>query len=189
MAAPSQRPLRPRTDASTRPGRARPEGAARPGAAARPDRASALEVFRRFHIGLLFQQLARDFERRARATLRSRGHVGLQPSHQVVFASLGTAGARLTSLAERAGMTKQAMGQLVDDLESLGYVERIPDPADGRAKIVRLTTDGRAFLDDAADVISAIWSDYAELLGERELATLQSRLDSLLDRTRSGAEP
>jgi len=188
MAAPSQRLLRPRTDARSRPdAAARPERTRSDGAA-RPDPASALEVFRRFHIGLLFQQLARDFERRARATLRSRGHVGLQPSHQVVFASLGTAGARLTALAERAGMTKQAMGQLVDDLESLGYVERIPDPADGRAKIVRLTPEGRAFLDDAADVISAIWSDYSELLGERELATLQARLGSLLERTRSGAD-
>lgn len=148
----------------------------------------APEIFRRFHIGLLFQQLARDFERRARATLRARGHVGLQPSHQVVFASLGGSGARLTALAARAGMTKQAMGQLVDDLESLGYVERVPDPADGRAKIVRLTTEGRAFLDDAADVVSAIWSDYAALLGERELAKLQSRLGCLLDRARAGGE-
>lgn len=158
----------------------------------RADRSAAKhpapEIFRRFHIGLLFQQLARDFERRARATLRSRGHVGLQPSHQVVFASLGGDGARLTELADRAGMTKQAMGQLVDDLETLGYVERIPDAADGRAKIVRLTPDGRAFLDDAADVVSAIWSDYASLLGERELLNLQTRLGSLLDRARSGVE-
>jgi DNA-binding MarR family transcriptional regulator len=151
-------------------------------------RAPAPEIFRRFNIGLLFQQLARDFEQRVRATLRARGHVGLQPSHQVVFASLESAGARLTDLAARAGMTKQAMGQLVDDLESLGYVERTPDPADGRAKIVRLTSEGRAFLDDAADVISAIWNDYAGLLGERELASLQSRLGSLLERSRAGSE-
>lgn len=145
-------------------------------------------TFRRFHIGILFQQLARDFERRARATLRSRGHTGLQPSHQVIFASLGPEGARLTELAARAAMTKQAMGQLVDDLERLGYVERVPDPADGRAKLVRLTRDGRAFLDDAAEVVADIWSDYAELLGERELARLQSRLGSLLERTRGGAQ-
>ena len=173
MAAPSQRPTRPASFRASRPG---------------SDRSPAPEVFRQFHIGLLFQQLARDFEARVRATLRSRGHVGLQPSHQVVFASLGSSGARLTALAGRAGMTKQAMGQLVDDLESLGYVERIPDPADGRAKIVRFTPDGRAFLDDAADVISAIWCDYAALLGEQELASLQSRLGSLLDRARGGVE-
>lgn len=149
---------------------------------------SAAETFRRFHIGLLFQQLARDFERRARGTLRERGHIGLQPSHQVIFASLGPDGARLTDLAERAAMTKQAMGQLIDDLERLGYVERVPDPADGRAKIVRLTRAGRTFLDDAADVVAAIWRDYAALLGERELTRLQSRLGSLLEHARNGAE-
>ena len=53
---------------------------------------------------------------------------------------------------------------------------------------MRLTTEGRAFLDDAADVVSAIWSDYAALLGERELAKLQSRLGCLLDRARAGGE-
>ena len=149
--------------------------------------ADPLEAFRRFHIGILFQQLARDFERRARDTLRERGHADLQPSHQIVFASLARTGTRLTALAERAAMSKQAMGQLVDDLERLSYVERVPDPADGRAKIVRLTHQGALFMDDAADVVSGIWQDYAALLGPSELAQLQSRLDQLLERARSGA--
>jgi DNA-binding MarR family transcriptional regulator len=145
--------------------------------------ADPLEAFRRFHIGLLFQQLSQDFERRARATLVGRGHTGLQPSHQVVFASLGRYGARLTELAERAGMSKQAMGQRVDDLERLGYVERVPDPEDRRAKIVRFTRKGTAFMRDAAEVVSRIWRDYAEHLGEGELAQLQDRLGSLLSTT------
>ena len=98
----------------------------------------------------------------------------------------GRAGTRLTALAESAGMSKQAMGQLVDDLERLGYVERVPDPADGRAKIVRLTRRGTLFMDDAADVVSGIWHGYASLLGKRELARLQDRLDHLLDRARAG---
>jgi len=147
--------------------------------------ADPLVAFRRFHIGLLFQELSRDFERRARATLQARGHAGLQPSHQVVFASLGRFGARLTELADRAAMSKQAMGQRVDDLERLGYVERVPDPADRRAKIVRFTRKGSAFMSDAAEVVSRIWQDYAEQLGEQELAQLQERLGSLLLRTRS----
>jgi DNA-binding MarR family transcriptional regulator len=147
--------------------------------------ADPMEVFRRYHIGLLFQQLSQDFERRARATLVSRGHAGLQPSHQVVFANIGRFGARLTELAERTGMSKQAMGQRVDDLERLGYVERVPDPQDRRAKIVRLTRAGTAFMNDAAEVVSRIWQDYADHLGERELAQLQERLASLLSRTRS----
>src|SRR5262245_37338999 len=140
----------------------------------------SLAIFDRHNIGVLLQLLSRDFERRARGTLQSRGHTELLPSHQVVFASLGRNGARLTTLAQHAGMTKQAMGQIVDDLEQLGYVERIPDPGDGRAKIVRFTTTGLDFVCDAAEVLEEIWRDYARLLGENELERMQDALRKLL---------
>jgi DNA-binding MarR family transcriptional regulator len=140
----------------------------------------SLAIFGRCNIGVLLQQLSRDFERRARGTLRERGHTRLQPSHQVVFASLGRTGTRLTELSQRAGMTKQAMGQIVDDLEQLGYVEREPDPADGRAKIVRFTAAGLDFVCDAAEALDEIWREYSSVLGERELYALQSTLLKLL---------
>jgi len=145
----------------------------------------SLATVGRHNIGMLLQQLSRDFERRARATLRARGHTRLQPSHQVVFASLGRSGTRLTDLAQRASMTKQAMGQIVDDLERLGYVERTPDPDDGRAKLVRFTAAGLDFVCDAAEVLAEIWRDYAELLGEAELEQLQETLRKLLRGARS----
>jgi MarR family transcriptional regulator, temperature-dependent positive regulator of motility len=145
----------------------------------------SLAIFGRRNIGVLLQLLSRDFERRARGTLQARGHTELLPSHQVVFASLGRSGARLTALAHHAGMTKQAMGQIVDDLEQLGYVERIPDPADGRAKIVRFTSVGLDFVCDAAEVLNEIWHDYAELLGARELEQVQDLLHKLLRGARS----
>lgn len=148
----------------------------------------SLATFGRHNFGVLLQQLSRDFERRARATLRARGHTRLQPSHQVVFASLGRTGTRLTDLAQRAGMTKQAMGQIVDDLERLGYVERTPDPDDGRAKIVRFTPTGLDFVCDAAEVLAQIWHDYATLLGEGELAQLQNTLRKLLRGARDHPE-
>jgi DNA-binding MarR family transcriptional regulator len=140
----------------------------------------SLAIFGRCNIGVLLQQLSRDFERRARGTLRERGHTRLQPSHQVVFASLGRTGTRLTDLSQRAGMTKQAMGQIVDDLERLGYVAREPDPDDGRAKIVRFTTAGLDFVCDAADALDEIWREYSAVLGDRELYQLQSTLLKLL---------
>src|SRR3954465_7333719 len=65
-----------------------------------------------------------------------------KPKHSAVFAQLGPDGARLTDLAKRAAITPQAMGELVDELEQLGYVRREPDPADRRAKLVRLTRLG-----------------------------------------------
>jgi DNA-binding MarR family transcriptional regulator len=140
---------------------------------------ASLAAFGRHNLGVLLQQLSRDFERRARTTLRARGHTRLQPSHQVVFASLGRTGTRLTDLARRASMTKQAMGQIVDDLERLGYVERTPDPDDGRAKIVRFTPAGLDFVCDAAEVLTEIWHDYAGLLDPGELDQLQRTLRKL----------
>lgn len=145
---------------------------------------ASLAMVGRHSFGVLLQQLSRDFERRARATLRARGHTRLQPSHQVVFASLGRTGTRLTDLAHGANMTKQAMGQIVDDLERLGYVERVPDPDDGRAKIVRFTPVGLDFVSDAAEVLAEIWQDYAALLGPGDLEQLQSSLRKLLRRAR-----
>ncbi len=143
--------------------------------------AGALRELGRYDIGVLLQQLSRDFERRARATLKRRGHTRLQPSHQVVLASIGTRGCRLTDLARRAGMTKQAMGQIVDDLQRLGYVERTPDPADGRAKIVRFTSAGHDFVCDASETMARIWGEYASLLGDgAELDRLQQTLRRLL---------
>ncbi len=139
----------------------------------------SLAILGRHNIGVLLQQLSRNFERRARSTLSTRGHTRLQPSHQVVLTSLGLEGSRLTALAHKAGMTKQAMGQIVDDLERLGYVERTPDPGDGRAKIVRFTAAGLEFVCDSAEVITQIWSDYGALIGEKELDQLQRTLRAL----------
>ena len=140
---------------------------------------SSLSVFGRRNIGVLLQQLARDFERRARGRLRERGHTELLPSHQVVFNNLGRNGTRLTVLAHHAGMTKQAMGQIIDDLEQLGYVERTPDPDDGRAKIVRFTPAGLDFVCDAAEMLDEVWSEYSAFLGAQELDQLQETLHKL----------
>ncbi len=79
-------------------------------------------------------------------------------------------------------MTKQAMGKLVDELEEIGYVERLPDPEDGRAKIVRFSRAGRALLRDSGEIVDSIWNEYAELLGEQRLARLRDSLVLLLTR-------
>ncbi len=62
-----------------------------------------------------------------------------KPKHSAVFAQIDLTGSRLTQLAARANMTPQAMGELVDELEELGYVVRRPDPSDRRAKLIVLT--------------------------------------------------
>jgi DNA-binding MarR family transcriptional regulator len=76
--------------------------------------------------------------------LAREGHADIRPAHGYVFGAItGDAGIRLTELADQAHTTKQAMGEIVSDLERLGYAERVADPSDGRAKLVRLTHSGR----------------------------------------------
>src|SRR4029453_10480151 len=78
------------------------------------------------------------------ADLGERGYPDLRPGHAALFLSVHRpSGSRLTDLAEQTRLTKQAMMSMVDDLESRGYVRRVPDPQDARAKLVRLTPHGR----------------------------------------------
>ncbi len=88
-------------------------------------------------------------------------------------------GSRLTQLAERAAMTPQAMGELVDDLASLGYVERVADPADRRAKLIMLTDRGYDTLQAAFDTILDIEAELLAGLGAGGLAKLQRVLRRL----------
>src|SRR5436190_8827761 len=82
--------------------------------------------------------LLADFERE----LAASGYGDIRPTHGCVFRFVRGEGMRLTELARLGGMTKQSVGELVDNLVRLGYVERIPDPVDGRAKLIRLTERG-----------------------------------------------
>ena len=70
---------------------------------------------------------------------------GVRPraAHTALFPHIDHEGTRLSELARRVGISKQAVGQLVDDLEAMGAVERVPDPDDGRAKRVAFTEQGR----------------------------------------------
>src|SRR5438132_8204940 len=105
-------------------------------------------------IGALLRGPARAIVDRIARDLPAAGFTDLRPAHFVVFQHIQPTGSRLTELAELAQITKQSMGYLVDDLEQRGYVERVPDPRDGRARPVRLTARGWE-LDHAARAIMA----------------------------------
>src|SRR3954447_26272579 len=77
-----------------------------------------------------------------RQELVESGYGDIRPTHGCVFRFVHEDGMRLTDLAALAGMTKQSIGEIVDALASRGYVERFPDPADRRAKLIRLTAKG-----------------------------------------------
>ncbi len=112
-----------------------------------------------------------------------------KPKHSAVFAQIHPDGSRLTDLARRANMTPQAMGELVDELEELGYVFRKPDPTDRRAKLVVLTGRGRDALDAGRQTIVGLEARIDAILGEKGHRTLRKLLAKLLaeaseDRTR-----
>lgn len=104
-----------------------------------------------------------------------------KPSHSAVFAQIKAEGSRLTDLARGANMTPQAMGELVDELEQLGYVERRPDPSDRRAKLIVLTDKGRACIAAGLTTIEGIEERITTTLGERGHRQLRVLLGKLLD--------
>lgn len=151
--------------------------------------AEDLERFRRTNIGQPLTEIAKDFQRRALVKFAERGFAGLQPAHTAVFANLNVEGTRLTDLARRARMTKQGMGQLVDEVERLGYVERVPHPTDSRAKIVRFTGQGRRLMAHGVEIGEVIQQEYAHLIGRRRLKMLHDSLEDLNRELRHVAGP
>jgi DNA-binding MarR family transcriptional regulator len=101
-------------------------------------------------------------------------------SHGVVFEMLDPGGSRVADLARRARMTRQAMGELVEDLERLGYVERRPDPRDGRAKLVLLTAKGSDALQSGIASVEALQMRWQERLGSERLRIFRESLVSLV---------
>jgi len=104
-----------------------------------------------------------------------------KPSHSAVFAQIKPEGSRLTDLARGANMTPQAMGELVDELEQMGYLVRRPDPTDRRAKLIVLTDRGRACIAAGISTIHGIEESVTAILGERGHRQLNRLLQKLLD--------
>lgn len=142
--------------------------------------AEELRELRQQHIGRLLQRAYRAFSEEATAKLHARGHIGLSLASTTALSYLDLEGTRINVLAERAGMTKQSMGQLVAELETHGYVRRAPDPSDRRASLVQFTEAGWRFLRDAAAIKREIESEYREALGADGLAALRGTLEKLL---------
>jgi DNA-binding MarR family transcriptional regulator len=107
-----------------------------------------------------------------------------KPAHSAVFAQISPDGSRLTDLARRANMSPQAMGELVDELEELGYVVRCPDPTDRRAKLIVLTKKGHACIAAGTATIDGIEQRLTDLLGERGHRQLRRLLTKILDEDR-----
>jgi DNA-binding MarR family transcriptional regulator len=131
-----------------------------------------------------FDEFSDELTRRVLAA----GYSDIRPGHGCVFGNIDPDGSRLTDLADRAGMTKQSVGEVTNDLEQRGYLERVPDPADGRAKIIRLTNRGREAQAIGRGLIDDIERDWAERFGTEQVAALREALEAITTE-RLGAVP
>jgi DNA-binding MarR family transcriptional regulator len=131
-------------------------------------------------LSIAFDDFCEDLERRVAETPYS----DIRITHGCVFGNIDPEGTRLTDLAERARMTKQSVGEVTSDLEQRGYVERVPDPSDGRAKIIRLTERGRAAQSLGVGLIDEIEQEWAERFGAERVAALRDALESITGESR-----
>lgn len=113
------------------------------------------------------------------AELHEAGFTDITPAHIYVFQSPGPDGARPTELAARTNMTKQTMNHLLASLEEHGYLEREPDPHDGRGKVIHLTERGRELIRVGEGVVASLERDWADLLGTQRLDDLKTALADL----------
>jgi DNA-binding MarR family transcriptional regulator len=111
--------------------------------------------------------------------LAERGHGIVRPAHGAVFQYLDDTGTTVSLLAERAQMTKQAMAELVHYLETHGYVHRVPDPADRRAKLVLPTDRGRDVIAIAQQFAPEVEDQITRLLGTQRTRALRADLEAI----------
>ncbi|PPK63710.1 MarR family transcriptional regulator [Actinokineospora auranticolor] len=127
-------------------------------------------------LGMSFQVVLAEFTQR----LDAAGYAELRPVHGFVFQQLRGPGLTGTELAQRLGVTKQAVGQIVTELEKRGYVRKAPHPNGGRAQLIQLTERAHDHLDVAGRLLRAVESELADRIGDTDLAHLREQLATLV---------
>src|SRR5215468_1527973 len=127
---------------------------------------SSPELVEDLLIGALLRVPAQAIHRRLIGGLNDAGFDDLRLPHIAVFQYPGPDGCRPSELAERAGMSKQAMNQLLQSLEQLEYIRRSDAKEDGRARIVRFTKRGQAVWDEIYEILTQIETEWRAALGD-----------------------
>jgi DNA-binding MarR family transcriptional regulator len=133
--------------------------------------------------GLLLFLPYRAMEQRVLAAAAAAGFDDVTLAQARVFQRIAPGGSRLTDLAEQSQITKQSAGFLVDQLERAGYVERVPDPTDARARLVRIARRGAAVLPVAAAAVAEVEAEWVEHVGVRRMDELRETLGRLREIT------
>lgn len=132
-------------------------------------------------LGHVLSRASRLFHEQALEAVHVAGFVEVRESWIGLLRYLTADGVRITELADRLGTTKQAVGQLVNELERAGYLERVPDPSDGRAKLVRMTDRGWGAWLAGLDALSALETALARDIGPDALQLLREHSGALLN--------
>jgi DNA-binding MarR family transcriptional regulator len=135
------------------------------------------------NVGVLLFVPYRAMEERVFERLAAAGFDDFTPAQARVFARIAPEGSRLTDLAAQAGITKQSAGFLVDQLERAGYVERVADAADGRARLVRMAERGARSVEVSAAIVAEVEAEWTAHLGAARMAQLRGILTDLREIT------
>lgn len=114
----------------------------------------------------LVHRADRAFQTHMVKEAHARGRTDLKPSHNALFGIMGAEGERASTLAARAGITRQSMGEVIRDLVDIGILEMVPDPADGRAKVIRYTEEGSRFTGEGLRHLRSLEERFAEEFGD-----------------------
>jgi DNA-binding MarR family transcriptional regulator len=140
-----------------------------------------LAELRQPHVGRLLIKAHRTLYALTAAKLKALGYdAEFSNVHGALLSNLDLEGTRMTVLAERLSVTKQSVSQLVSELEASGYVERLPDPTDRRAALVRFTPIGWRFCQDTNAVRLEVEDEFRTILGADGLDALRDALERLV---------
>ncbi|MBD7995030.1 MarR family transcriptional regulator [Arthrobacter sp. Sa2CUA1] len=132
-------------------------------------------------MGQLLGRLLAEFRRELLAEAEAHGYGDIRPAHLQITGNVGTKGIRLTRLAARAQLSLAATSELVNELQSLGYLAREPDPTDARAKLIVPTARGRRMLAEASAKVTEMERDWAAHTGEHRFEEAMLTLQDILD--------
>jgi len=139
---------------------------------------------RRYRNSKLYRPLARAlraYNRHLVTELNARGFPEFSIAFPQILSNLDIVGTRVGVLAARAGMSRQAAGQLIAEIERCGFVERTQAPDDARAIVVRFTPRGRKLLASVLAVVEAIESEWAALVGAESFDQMRVTLGQIAD--------
>lgn len=141
----------------------------------------SIEAGRRRNMRQLLLRASRIVNRHVVEGLQTRGYADLRSTHTTLLSNIDLAGSTVTVAADRAGITKQAMGRLATELEGAGYIRVRADPKDARARILLLTSAGKKLMLDSLEVMAELEHRYAGSIGQQRLAAILGGLADFVE--------